>query len=417
MLDSIYSKILTDRFLRYVKIHTTSDPSGETIPSSKRQLLFARMLADELTSIGLSEVSIDDYGYVMASLPSNCEVDVPVLGFIAHYDTSPDFPGENIQPQWVTNYQGNTIQLKNGLTLDPVQFPELNRCIGLDLITTDGTTLLGADDKAGIAEIVTAMEWLLQAPHVKHGKIRIGFTPDEEIGRGADHFDVEKFGADFAYTLDGSEMGELEYENFNAAYVKLQIRGKSVHPGTAKDKMINALMVANRFINSLPAGERPEHTEGYEGFFHVTGQKGGIDYAELEMIVRDHDRLKFEERKQLVQQICDGLNAEYGSECVALTLKDQYYNMREKIEPVMHIIELAKLGMAAAGVTPLVKAIRGGTDGSRLSYMGLPCPNLFAGGINFHGPYEFVPVQYMEKATEVIIHIAQLNAEQNSVRK
>ena len=415
MIDTKFSEILTHRFLRYVKIHTTSDPRSESFPSTDRQLSFASMLAGELRELGLDDVSIDDFGYVMATLPSNCSGDFPVVGFIAHYDTSPDFSGENVHPQLVLNYAGGPIILKSGLVLDPEQFPELKKCVGLDLITTDGTTLLGADDKAGIAEIVTAMQWLLQAPHIKHGKIRVGFTPDEEIGRGADHFDVEKFGADFAYTLDGSELGELEFENFNAAYAKLSIKGKSVHPGTAKDKMINALMVANRFINALPAGERPEHTEGYEGFFHVVGLTGGIDAAELEMIIRDHDKNKFEDRKAVVQNVCEQLNREYGSDCIALTLKDQYYNMREKIEPVMHVVELARRGMEAAGVDPVVKAIRGGTDGSRLSYMGLPCPNLFAGGINFHGPYEFVPIQFMEKATEVIIHIARLNAERNSV--
>ncbi len=414
MLDANFSKNLTDRFLRYVKIHTTSDPKGDRFPSTERQLDFASQLAEELREIGLAEVTIDQYGYVMATLPANCVGNYPVLGFIAHYDTSPDFSGENVNPQLFFNYRGGPLTLKSGLVLDPEQFPELKKCVGLDLITTDGTTLLGADDKAGIAEIVTAMEWLLQAPQIKHGKVRIGFTPDEEIGRGADHFDVRKFGADFAYTLDGSELGELEFENFNAAYAKLLIRGKSVHPGTAKDKMINALMVANRFINALPASERPEHTEGYEGFFHVLGLNGGIDIAELELIIRDHDQNLFEERKALVNRVCEQLNLEFGSDCIVLTLKDQYYNMREKIEPVMHIVDLARRGMEAAGVVPLVKAIRGGTDGSRLSYMGLPCPNLFAGGINFHGPYEFVPIQYMQKATEVIIHIVQLNVERKS---
>ena len=401
-----------DRFIRYARIHTTSDPKSNTFPSTGRQLEFARLLAGELKQIGLEEVELDEKGYVMATVPSNIPGNHPVVGFIAHMDTSPDFPGEKVNPIIFPNYDGRALVLneETGIVLDPAQFPELKNCMGLDLITGDGTTLLGADDKAGIAEIVTAMEILLQSDEIKHGKIRIGFTPDEEIGHGADHFDVDRFGAEFAYTLDGSELGELEYENFNAAHAVLKIRGKSVHPGTAKNKMINALIVAHRVMSILPAAQRPEHTEGYEGFFHVISLSGGVDQAEMEFIIRDHDMEKFIQKKELLTEIVKMLNSEYGTTVIKLEMNDQYYNMRLKIEPVMYVVDLARKAMLKAGIEPKVKAIRGGTDGARLSYMGLPCPNLFAGGMNFHGPYEFVPVQYMEKAVEVILNICQMAA-------
>lgn len=401
-----------ERFIQYARIHTTSDPKSNTFPSTARQLEFARMLAGELREIGLEEVEMDEKGYVMATVPANIPGNHPVVGFIAHMDTSPDFRGENVNPRITPDYDGSTLVLhrENGIVLDPEQFPELKACLGLDLITADGTTLLGADDKAGIAEIVTAMEILLHSDEISHGKIRVGFTPDEEIGHGADHFDVGRFGADFAYTLDGSELGELEYENFNAAHAMLKIKGKSVHPGTAKNKMINALIVAHRVMSILPAAQRPEHTEGYEGFFHVISLSGGVDQAEMEFIIRDHDMEKFRQKKELLTDIVRMLNSEYGSTVIKLEISDQYFNMQQKIEPVMYVVDLAKKAMLKAGIEPKVKAIRGGTDGARLSYMGLPCPNLFAGGMNFHGPYEFVPVQYMEKAVEVILNICQITA-------
>lgn len=401
---------LVTRFIEYAKTYTTSDPKSETFPSTNRQLAFAATLAEELKAIGLSEVEVDKHGYVMAALPANIPGKIPVVGFIAHMDTSPDFSGENVKPQIIKEYDGSKLVLnqENNIVLDPADFPELKNCIGLDLITSDGTTLLGADDKAGIAEIVTAMEILVRKPEIKHGKIRICFTPDEEIGHGADHFDVEKFGADFAYTLDGSELGELEFENFNAAHAVIEIQGKSVHPGTAKNKMINALIVANRIISMLPASQRPEHTEGYEGFFHLVSLSGNVSNASLELIIRDHDREKFEQKKSLMTDVVRMLNSEYGTKVIKLEMNDQYYNMREKIEPVMFVVELARNAMLQASIQPKVKAIRGGTDGARLSYMGLPCPNIFAGGMNFHGPYEFVPIRYMEKAVEVILNICQM---------
>lgn len=401
---------LVTRFIEYAKTYTTSDPKSETFPSTNRQLAFAATLAEELKAIGLSEVEVDKHGYVMATLPANIPGKIPVVGFIAHMDTSPDFSGENVKPQIIKEYDGSKLVLnqENNIVLDPADFPELKNCIGLDLITSDGTTLLGADDKAGIAEIVTAMEILVRKPEIKHGKIRICFTPDEEIGHGADHFDVEKFGADFAYTLDGSELGELEFENFNAAHAVIEIQGKSVHPGTAKNKMINALIVANRIISMLPASQRPEHTEGYEGFFHLVSLSGNVSNASLELIIRDHDREKFEQKKSLLTDVVRMLNSEYGTKVIKLEMNDQYFNMREKIEPVMFVVELARNAMLQASIQPKVKAIRGGTDGARLSYMGLPCPNIFAGGMNFHGPYEFVPIRYMEKAVEVILNICQM---------
>lgn len=401
---------LTDRFIRYIQVYTTSDPKSNTFPSTSRQIDFAKMLANELRDIGLSDVELDEFGYVTATLPSNVEENTPVVGFIAHMDTSPDFEGNNVKPRIVRNYDGQrlTINPETGIVLDPSDFPELEKCIGLDIITTDGTTLLGADDKAGIAEIISAMEILINSPEIKHGKIRICFTPDEEIGHGADHFDVEKFGADFAYTFDGSELGELEFENFNAAHAVVKIQGKSVHPGTAKNKMINSLIVANRIIAMLPPTQRPEHTEGYEGFFHLISLKGSVEQTDMEFIIRDHDMGKFIQKKELLTGISDVLNKEYGPSVIKLEMTDQYYNMRQKIEPVMYVVELARQAMINAGIEPKIKAIRGGTDGARLSYMGLPCPNIFAGGLNFHGPYEFVPIQYMEKAVEVILNICKL---------
>ncbi|MDX9883384.1 MAG: peptidase T [Prolixibacteraceae bacterium] len=404
---------IVERFIRYAKIYTTSDPKSSSFPSTGRQLVFARQLKQELCEIGLSEVDTDKNGYVTATLPANIDKKCPVVGFIAHVDTSPDFSGENVNPQLVENYQGGPICLSNNeaVTLTPEMFPELLQYLGQDLLVTDGKTLLGADDKAGIAEIVSAMEYLLAHPEIKHGKIRVCFTPDEEIGKGADHFDVEKFGADFAYTLDGGEIGELEYENFNAAGARIIVQGRSVHPGYAKGKMINAVLVANQIISFLPAGQRPEHTEKYEGFYHVTSLEGNVSEAIMEMIIRDHDRKKFEDRKNFLIECCSLVNLKYGAEVVKLQLEDQYYNMKEKVEPVKYIVGIAELAMRKAGVEPKIKAIRGGTDGARLSYMGLPCPNIFAGGHNFHGPYEYLPVRSMQKAVDVIVKICGLVAE------
>lgn len=399
---------VTERFIRYVKQHTTSDPESITYPSTDRQMVFMKKLAAELTEIGCSEVELDEFGYVTATIPSNGIEHAPVVGFVAHVDTSPDFSGENVQPQVLKNYDGKTIQLKNGVFMDPKEFPEILNYIGQSIITTDGTTLLGADDKAGVAEIVTAAEILIKSKEIKHGKIRLGFTPDEEIGKGTDHFDVKKFGADFAFTLDGGEIGELEFENFNAAGAKVIIQGRSVHPGAAKNKMINASLVAHQIIYMLPPFERPEHTEKYEGFFHLTEIKGNVEKAEINWIIRDHDFQKFEEKKKLLNEIVDRVNFQYGKNLVELEIKDQYFNMRQKIEPVMYVVEIAKQAMLQAGVEPKIKAIRGGTDGARLSYDGLPCPNIFAGGHNFHGPFEFIPIPSMEKAVEVIVNIAQL---------
>lgn len=399
---------VTERFIRYVKQHTTSDPESITYPSTDRQMVFMKKLAAELTEIGCSEVELDEFGYVTATIPSNGIGDVPVVGFVAHVDTSPDFSGENVQPQVLENYDGKTIQLKNGVSIDPKEFPEILNYTGQSIITTDGTTLLGADDKAGVAEIVTAAEILLKSKEIKHGKIRLGFTPDEEIGKGTDHFDVKKFGADFAFTLDGGEIGELEFENFNAAGAKVIIQGRSVHPGAAKNKMINASLVAHQVISMLPSLERPEHTEKYEGFFHLTEIKGNVEKAEINWIIRDHDFQKFEEKKKLLIEIVDQVNFQFGRNLVELEIKDQYFNMRQKIEPVMFVVEIAKQAMLQAGVEPKIKAIRGGTDGARLSYDGLPCPNIFAGGHNFHGPFEFIPIPSMEKAVEVIVNIAQI---------
>ncbi|CAM4355852.1 peptidase T [Zobellia nedashkovskayae] len=402
---------IIDRFLKYIKIDTQSDPNSETTPSTEKQWHLADLLVEELLEIGMEEVSIDNKAYITATLPSNIKTEVPTIGFISHFDTSPDFSGTNVNPQIIENYDGKDIILnaQENIVLSPDYFEDLLQYKGQTLITTDGTTLLGADDKAGITEIVTAMEYLINHPEIKHGKIRVGFTPDEEIGRGAHHFDVEKFGADWAYTMDGSQIGELEYENFNAASAKVVIKGRSVHPGYAKNKMVNAISIASEFLEILPPEETPQNTTGREGFFHVHHIKGEIEHAEFELIIRDHDKTFFENRKQLLRDITDRLNEIHGN-CISIEIKDQYFNMREKVEPVFHIVELAKEAMEAMRITPIIKPIRGGTDGSQLSYMGLPCPNIFAGGHNFHGKYEYVPVESMIKATEVIIKICELAA-------
>lgn len=402
---------VTDRFLRYIKIDTKSDPNSETTPSTQKQFNLANLLVQELKEMGMHNVTIDDKAYIMATLPSNTDkTGVPTIGFVAHIDTAPDISGENVNPQFVENYDGSDIQLNEKYTLSPNDFPELLLYKGQTLITTDGTTLLGADDKAGVAEIMTAMQYLIDHPEIKHGTIKVGFTPDEEIGRGADHFDVAKFGADFAYTLDGGEIGELEYENFNAAYAKITINGRNVHPGTAKNQMINSQMIAMELHAMLPVAQRPEYTEGYEGFFLLISMEGVVEKSTLQYIIRDHDWAKFEQKKALMEKIVEKLNLQYGNGTVILEMKDQYYNMREKVEPVKYIVDYAEKAMLELGITPKIKAIRGGTDGSRLSYMGLPTPNIFAGGHNFHGRFEYVPVQSMEKATEVIVKIVELFA-------
>lgn len=410
---------IIDRFIGYVTVDTESDPESNTTPSTAKQWDLANKLAEELKQIGLSDVSIDDKSYVMATLPSNLDYEVPTIGFVSHFDTTPDFTGKDVKPQIITNYDGGDIVLnkEQNIILSPSYFKDLLLYKGQTLITTDGTTLLGADDKAGITEIMTAMEYLVQHPEIKHGALKVCFTPDEEIGRGADHFDVEKFGADWAYTMDGSQIGELEYENFNAAGVKIRFKGKSVHPGYAKGKMINSMLLANKFINKLPKDETPETTKNYEGFYHVTNIQGSIEDTLVQLIIRDHNRKKFEKRKDYVEEVVAKINKKYkkqfGEDIAVLEIKDQYYNMREKVEPVMHIVKLAEQAMKELNIKPLIKPIRGGTDGSRLSFMGLPCPNIFAGGHNFHGKYEYVPVESMQKAVEVIIKIAELNAIQN----
>lgn len=403
---------LVERFLKYVSFDTQSSEETDVTPSTPGQMVFAQYLKEELETLGLQEVSLDDNGYLFATLPANTDAEVPVVGFIAHMDTSPDMSGKHVAPRIVNNYDGTDIVLceKDNIILSPVQFPELLEHKGEDLIVTNGHTLLGADDKAGIAEIVSAIVYLQEHPEIKHGKIRIGFNPDEEIGLGAHKFDVEKFACDWAYTMDGGEVGELEFENFNAASAKLTFKGRNVHPGYAKNKMINSLRLANRFISFLPGHEAPEHTEGYEGFYHLIGMSGDVEQTTVSYIIRDHDRARFESRKAEMQRLTDLVNAEYGETVVTLELKDQYYNMRQQIEPVMHVIDIAFKAMEEAGVTPHVKAIRGGTDGAQLSFKGLPCPNIFAGGLNFHGRYEFVPVQSMEKAMNVIVKIAELTA-------
>lgn len=398
-----------ERFLSYVAFDTQSDPESESYPSTAKQLTLLNHLVEEMIHLGLEEVEIDEHGYVTGTIPATAECAGPVIGFIAHVDTSPEMNGANIRPQIIENYDGGDIRLgESGLVMSPREFPELLEQKGQTLITTDGTSLLGADDKAGIAEIMTAAEYLVAHPEIKHGKIRIGFTPDEEIGRGVDYFDVEKFGAQFAYTMDGSSEGELEFENFNAASAKLAIRGRNIHPGYAKDKMINAIQVATELNAMLPAWERPEHTDHYDGFYHPISIKGDVDGASMEYIIRDHSREKFEAKKETMTQAVGYINQRYGEGTVELTLKDQYYNMREMVEPHPQVIELAKQAMEEAGVVPNVKPIRGGTDGSRLSYMGLPCPNIFAGGVNFHGRYEYCSVEVMEKATQTIINLVQL---------
>ncbi len=402
---------LLNRFLTYVTTDTESDPDSPTTPSTERQWDLARYLAKELERIGMEDVSIDEHAYVMATLPSNVDHPVPVIGFISHIDTSPDFSGLGVKPRVIENYDGTDIVLneEQEIVLSPDYFGELKNYQGQTLVVTDGTTLLGADDKAGVAEIVTAMEYLIAHPEIKHGPVRVGFTPDEEIGRGAHKFDVEKFGAEWAYTMDGSTLGELEYENFNAAGARLKVRGKSVHPGYAKGKMVNAVRILNELLAQLPQEEVPERTSGREGFFHLTECKGGIELAEAELIIRDHDREKFEGRKALLEKLTEKTNATYGN-TVELEIKDQYYNMREKVEPVMEIVDIAKQAMLVLGIEPLIKPIRGGTDGSQLSYMGLPCPNIFAGGHNFHGKYEYVSLQSMEKAVSVIVKICEITA-------
>ena len=400
------------RFINYVTIDTQSDPTSKTTPSTPKQWDLANKLANELKAIGMHDVSIDENAYIMATLPSNVSHNVPTIGFISHFDTSPDFTGTSVKPQIIEKYNGKDIVLNTAenILLSPDYFEDLHQYKGQTLITTDGTTLLGADDKAGITEIVSAMEYLINHPEVKHGTIKVGFTPDEEIGRGAHKFDVEKFGADWAYTMDGSQIGELEYENFNAAGAVVKVKGKIVHPGYAKGKMINSMYIAQEFINSLPRLETPEHTDGYQGFFHLSSIKGEVEETVLEYIIRDHDLRHFEARKAVMEKLADALNEQYGWEVIQVEIKNQYFNMKEKIEPVMHIIDIAEEAMKQLSIAPIIKPIRGGTDGSQLSYMGLPCPNIFAGGHNFHGRYEYVPVESMIKATQVICKIAELTA-------
>lgn len=406
---------IIDRFISYVTIDTESDPNSETTPSTSKQWGLANKLVEELKAIGMQDISIDKNAYIMATLPSNVDHDVPVIGFISHFDTSPDFTAENVKPQIIENYDGKDIVLNavENIVLSPDYFDDLLLYKGQTLITTDGTTLLGADDKAGICEIISAMEYLINHPEIKHGKIRISFTPDEEIGRGAHKFNVSTFGADWAYTVDGSQVGELEYENFNAAGALIKVNGKIVHPGYAKGKMVNSMYYATEFINNLPNRETPEHTEGYEGFFHLYSINGKVEKTQLQYIIRDHDKDKFEARKILIQKIANDMNAKYGRQVIELEIKDQYFNMKEKVEPVMHIVDIAEEAMKQLGIKPLIKAIRGGTDGSQLSYMGLPCPNIFAGGHNFHGRYEYVPVESMIKATQVICKIAEITQERS----
>ena len=402
---------LINRFFSYVTVDTQSDENSTTTPSTEKQWVLAKQLHQELVDLGLTDVSIDENGYIMATLPSNSSKKSPVIGFISHYDTTPDFTGTDVKPQIIEEYDGKEIILNRdkNIVLSPEDFEDLEQYKGQTLITTDGTTLLGADDKAGITEIMEAVTYLKNHPEIEHGTLRVGFTPDEEIGRGAHKFDVEKFGADWAYTMDGSQIGELEFENFNAAGVKVYVKGKSVHPGYAKGKMINSIYIAQDFINSLPRLETPEHTSDREGFFHLNGIHGDVEETVLDYILRDHDREHFEARKEVLKNLAVEINSQYGLELVTIDIKDQYFNMREKIEPVMHIVDLAEDAMKAVGVKPIIKPIRGGTDGSQLSFMGLPCPNIFAGGHNFHGRFEYVPVESMIKATEVIVKIAQLS--------
>ncbi len=404
------------RFIRYTKIDTQSDPKVADCPSTKKQFDLAKRLVAELNGMGLEDVSMDENGYVMASLPSNSNAEIPTIGFIAHLDTAPDLSGKNVKPQIVTNYDGKDIVLnkEKKIVLSPNDFPELLKYVGQDLITTDGTTLLGADDKAGVAEIMTAIEYLCENPEIEHGTIKIGFTPDEEIGRGADLFDVEKFGADFAYTMDGGEIGELEYENFNASMANIKINGRNVHPGTAKNQMINSMMIAMELHAMLPANERPEHTDDYEGFFLLTSINGTVETTEMAYIIRDHDLKKYKQKNKLLKRVVKFLNKKYGKNVVELKIVNQYYNMKEKIEPIIHIVDTAEQAMREVGIEPIKKAIRGGTDGARLSFMGLPTPNIFAGGHNFHGKFEYIPIQSMQKAVEVILKIIELNTKVNN---
>lgn len=406
-------KNILDRFLTYVKIDTKSDPNNPAFPSTEKQWNLAKVLVKELEEIGLENITLDDHCYIMATLPSNVDYDVPAIGFISHMDTSPDYTGTDVKPQIHKNYDGKDILLnkKENIVLSPNYFEDLLLYKGQTLITTDGTTLLGADDKAGIAEIMTAMEYLVNNPQIKHGPIKVGFTPDEEVGKGAQKFDVEKFGAEWSYTMDGSQVGELEYENFNAAGAKVTINGRIVHPGYAKGKLVNSMSIGAEFIKSLPQNETPETTTGYEGFFHLHTMNGEVEKTTLEYIIRDHDRKKFEARKAQFQALANSMNEAYGNGTIEVEIKDQYFNMREKVEPVIHIVDIAEQAMKDLNITPLIKAIRGGTDGSQLSYMGLPCPNIFAGGHNFHGRYEYVALESLEKATNVIVKITELTAE------
>ena len=401
---------IVERFLKYVSFDTQSSEESETTPSTAKQFNLANYLKDELTELGFTEIELDANGYLYATLPANTSKTVPTIGFIAHMDTSPDCSGANVKPRIVKNYDGGDIILSEGIVSSPSKFPELLDHVGEDIIVTDGHTLLGADDKAGIAEIVSACVYLMEHPEIEHGKIRVGFNPDEEIGMGAHKFDVEKFGCEFAYTMDGSEIGEIEFENFNAASAKVSITGCSVHPGYAKDKMINAGRVAAELVSLLPEMETPEHTEGYEGFFHLTGISGNCEKASVSYIIRDHNREIFEQRKQRMQEAVAKINQKYGN-VAQLELKDQYYNMREKVEPMMYIIDIAKQAIEEAGMEAKIRAIRGGTDGAQLSFKGLPCPNIFAGGINFHGPYEFCPVQSLEKAMATVVNICRITAQ------
>ena len=404
---------IIERFLKYVSFDTQSSEETGTVPSTSKQLVFARYLRDELKDEGFDDVEMDDNGYVYATLKSNMKKKVPTIGFISHYDTSPDCSGKDVKPRLIKNYDGCDIELSPGIVSSTKKFPELLAHKGEDIIVTDGHTLLGADDKAGIAEIVQAMCWLRDHDEIKHGDIRMGFNPDEEIGMGAHHFDVEKFGCEWAYTMDGGDLGDLEFENFNAASAKVVIRGISVHPGYAKGKMVNANRLAAEFASMLPADETPETTEGYEGFYHLLGIESNIENARLSYIIRDHDRDRFEERKDFIKACAEKMNAKYGEGTVTADVKDQYYNMKEKIDPNMHVIDIVLKAMQDSGVPPKVEPIRGGTDGAQLSFKGLPCPNIFAGGVNFHGPYEFVSVQVMEKAVEVIVNICKITAEYN----
>lgn len=404
---------ITERFLNYTKFDTQSSEESESVPSTSKQLVFAEYLKKELEDEGFSDVEMDDKGYIYATLKSNSKKNIPTIGFISHYDTSPDCSGANVNPRIIRNYDGGDIVLSEGIVSSPEKFPELKLHKGEDIIVTDGHTLLGADDKAGIAEIVQAMCWLRDHDEIEHGDIRVGFNPDEEIGMGAHHFDVEKFGCEWAYTMDGGDLGNLEYENFNAASAKIHIKGISVHPGYAKDKMVNAGRLAAEFAMMLPEDETPETTEGYEGFYHLLGVQGNIENATLHYIIRDHDRERFEDRKDFIEDCVKRMNEKYGEGTVTAELKDQYYNMKEKIDPNMHVIDIVLKAMQDCGVPPKVEPIRGGTDGAQLSFKGLPCPNIFAGGVNFHGPYEFVSIQVMEKAMQVIVRICELTAHFN----